>query len=310
MIPNQPTSSDNAVAPLAVTLPVELSAADRARVDAALRDSRAANTRAQYRSAWRGWSEWSALNGRATLPADPLAIAAYLAERVADGAAAATVRTIRAAIRAGHVDTGADDPTGHDGVRRVLQGLTRQAAGRGRGQADPLTTDDVAAILATASIPRRTGRGMESEAAALRWGDVQDAADGRGIVVYVRRSKTDQDGTAADVRYLKNGCAAALRQLRELTVQRSGLRPDGTAQVLGGINGQSIARRLTAAASAAGIEGRITGHSGRVGLAVELTRRGAPEQATAKAGGWKSSRMVAHYSAAVAAEQGAVATYL
>ena len=45
-------------------------------------------------------------------------------------------------------------------------------------------------------------------------------------------------------------------------------------------------------------------------LAVELTRRGAPEQATAKAGGWKSSRMVAHYAAAVAAEQGAVATYL
>ena len=52
------------------------------------------------------------------------------------------------------------------------------------------------------------------------------------------------------------------------------------------------------------------GPSGRVGLAVELTRRGAPEQATATAGGWKSSRMVAHYAAAVAAEQGAVATYL
>ena len=218
---------------------------------------------------------------RKSLPADPLAIAAYLADRSAQGAAAATVRTIRAAIRAGHVDTGADDPTGHDGVRRVLQGLTRQAAGRGRGQTDPLTADDCAAILATASLPRRTGRGMESEAdaadrgatdraivavlfqgglrrseaAALRWADVQDAADGRGIVVYVRQSKTDQDGTAADVRYLKNGCAAALRQLRDrLTVQRSGLRPDGTAQVLGGINGQSIARRLTAAASAAGIE--------------------------------------------------------
>ena len=330
MIPGQTAASVSAAAPLATSLPVELSAADRARVDQALRDSRAANTRAQYRSAWRGWAEWSALNMHATLPGDPLAIAAYLAERVDQGAAAATVRTIRAAIRAGHVDTGADDPTGHDGVRRVLQGLTRQAAGRGRGQADPLTTDDVAAILATASLPRRTGRGMESEAAAadrgatdraivavlfqgglrrseaaaLRWADVQDAADGRGIVVYVRQSKTDQDGTAADVRYLKNGCAAALRQLRDrLTVQRAGLRPDGTAQVLGGINGQSIARRLTAAASAAGIEGRITGHSGRVGLAVELTRRGAPEQATAKAGGWKSSRMVAHYSAAVAAEQ-------
>ena len=113
MIANQTAPSVNAVVPLTDTLPVELSAADRARVDKALRDSRAANTRAQYRSAWKGWAEWSALNGHATLPADPLAIAAYLAERVDQGAAAATVRTIRAAIRAGHIaTTGADDPTG------------------------------------------------------------------------------------------------------------------------------------------------------------------------------------------------------
>ena len=91
MIGGGTAASVSAAAPLATSLPVELSAADRARVDAALRDSRAANTRAQYRSAWRGWAEWSALNGHATLPADPLAIAAYLAERVADGAAAATV---------------------------------------------------------------------------------------------------------------------------------------------------------------------------------------------------------------------------
>ena len=335
MIPNQTAPSVNAVAPLAVTLPVELSAADRARVDQALLDSRAANTRTQYRSAWRGWAEWSALNGHATLPADPLTIAAYLADRSAQGAAAATVRTIRAALRAGHVDTGADDPTGHDGVRRVLQGINRQTAGR--GQADPLTADDVAAILATASIPRRTGRGMESEAAAadrgaidkalvavlfqgglrrseaaaLRWADVQDATDGRGVLVYIRRSKTDQDGTAADVRYLKNGCAVALRQLRDrITVRRSGLRPEPTDQVLGGLNGQSIARRLTAAARAAGIDDRITGHSGRVGLATELTARGASTTETMLAGGWKTARMVAHYSAGAAAEQGAVAKYL
>ena len=80
-------ASVSAAAPLATSLPVELSAADRARVDQALRDSRAGNTRAQYRSAWRGWAEWSALNGHATLPADPLAIAAYLAERVRPAAA-------------------------------------------------------------------------------------------------------------------------------------------------------------------------------------------------------------------------------
>ena len=95
-----------------------------------------------------------------------------------------------------------------------------------------------------ASRCRRLQGGLRrSEAAALRWADVQDAADGRGIVVYVRQSKTDQDGTAADVRYLKNGCAAALRQLRDrITVQRSGLRPDATETVLGGLNGQRRAR--------------------------------------------------------------------
>ena len=246
MIGGGTAASVIAVAPLAVTLPVELSAADRARVDAALRDSRAGNTRAQYRSAWRGWSEWAALAGHQALPADPLTVAAYLAERVADGAAAATVRTIRAAIRAGHVDTGADDPTGHDGVRRVLHGLTRQAAGRGRGQADPLTAGDVAAIMATARIPRRTGRGMESEAAAadrgatdralvavlfqgglrrseaaaLRWADVQDAADGprhRGLRPPVEnRSGRHRGGRALSQERLRRRASPAPRPAHPL----------------------------------------------------------------------------------------------
>ena len=139
-----------------------ITAADQARIDHALRDARAANTRRQYRSAWKGWAEWAGLQGHQVMPADPAAVAAYLAERTEQGAAASTVRTIRAAIAAAHRDAGAADPTAHDGVRRVLHGLTRQAAGRGRGQAQGLTADDCAAILATASIPRRTGRGMET----------------------------------------------------------------------------------------------------------------------------------------------------
>ena len=80
--------------------------------------------------------------------------------------------------------------------------------------------------------------------------------------------------------------------------------------MLGWLNGQSIARRLTAAARAAGIEGRITGHSGRVGLASELTARDASTTETMLAGGSKTARMVAHYSDAASAEQGAIAKYL
>ncbi len=80
--------------------------------------------------------------------------------------------------------------------------------------------------------------------------------------------------------------------------------------MLGGLNGASVARRFGAAAQAAGVAGRITGHSGRIGLASELTSRGATTTETMLAGGWKTARMVAHYSAGATAERGAVAKYL
>ena len=56
--------------------------------------------------------------------------------------------------------------------------------------------------------------------------------------------------------------------------------------------------------------GRSVHHSGRVGLASELTAPGASTTETMLAGGRKTARMVAHYSAAATAEQGAVAKYL
>ena len=58
------------------------------------------------------------------------------------------------------------------------------------------------------------------------------------------------------------------------------------------------------------LERRVTAHSGRVGLASELTSRGASTTDVMLAGNWKTSRMVAHYSAGATAERGAVARYL
>ena len=53
-----------------------------------------------------------------------------------------------------------------------------------------------------------------SEVSALEWRDVSDARDGDGVLLTVRTSKTNQEGDAADVRYLKNGAANAIRTLR------------------------------------------------------------------------------------------------
>ena len=76
------------------------------------------------------------------------------------------------------------------------------------------------------------------------------------------------------------------------------------------LSAQMIGLRFTAAAQVAGVESLVTAHSGRVGLASELTSRGASTTDVMLAGNWKTSRMVAHYSAGATAERGAGARYL
>ena len=128
-----------------------------------------------------------------------------------------------------------------------------------------------------------------SEAAALEWRDVAPASIPGAVTITVRQSKTNRDGSETDIRLVKNGAAAAL----------SAIRPDGvepTAKVFGGLTGQSKGRRFTRAAEAAGVEG-VTAHGGRVGLASALTEAGASTTETMLAGGWKTARMVSHYSA-------------
>ena len=56
-----------------------------------------------------------------------------------------------------------------------------------------------------------------------------------------------------------------------------------------------VGLRFQASALAAGVEARVTAPSARVGLASELTRRGASTTDVMLAGNWKTSRMVAHY---------------
>ena len=266
---------------------------------------------------------------RGTAPVDDASLAVYLGTIFEAGRAPATAALAVAAVRFRAKLAGQADPAG-EATARVLAGYRRTAADRGRGQAAPLSADGLAAILATAERPRTDGRGVEShttaqrrgrtdaviagllfmgglrrsEVSALEWRDVADASDGDGVLITVRTSKTNQEGDTADVRYLKNGAAAAVRTLRTD-------RPDAapTDRVIG-LSPLQVQRRFTAAARAAGIEAHLTAHSGRVGLASELTARGASTTEVMLAGNWRTSRMVAHYSAGATAERGAVKKYL
>ena len=295
----------------------------------ALDASRAKATERVYRSAWGRFVSWADAQGYDALPAAPETVAAYLASRAASGLSPASMKLDRAAIRDAHRSASRPDPTQHPGVANVARGIVRTAAVNGHAprQAAGLTSDALAAIRATARLPRRGPSGRQeseatarkrgnmdvaiastmrdgllrrSEAAALAWGDIELRSDGTGRLT-IRRSKTDQAGEGS-VQFLGKGTAAALRTIRPKDAA-------ATAKVFEVKCGRSIARRLSAMAKAAGLDGHFGGHSGRVGMAMDLVAAGASVAAVQIAGRWASSRMPAHYARGELAARGAVAKY-
>lgn len=156
----------------------------------------------------------------------------------------------------------------------------------------------------------------ESELAVVQLGDFKPTSDGSGWTLYVGHSKTDQDGVGA-YRFVSNetheaittwcrkaGIAAGYVFLpiggRPKRVPKKPVK-DTTDQVEvelppAHINPDQIARILRRRAARANIERRITGHSARVGSAIDLVEAGFSLSETAYAGGWQSERMVTHYA--------------
>ena len=281
--------------------PLDTESAETARI--AL-DALAPNTRRAYRIALDSITDWH----RGDEPTDKT-MARFLIDRFEAGASPATLKQSIAAVRWLARKTGRPSPTG-ERVRDTLKRLSEVGAGRGRGQASPLTYDEAVRIVTLAKKPIDRAivaclfmAGLRrSEAAALEWRDIEDAPDA-SLRIRVRTSKTNRDGGITDIRFVKGTFADALRALR----------PEGAApspKVFAGRDPQTIGRRFQRAALRAGIARKLSAHSGRVGLASELTARGATETEVMLAGAWKTSRMVAHYSAGARAERGAVAKYL
>ena len=290
--------------------------------------SRRPATRRAYAGAWKRFREWAGSEGLEPLPAEPLTVAAYLAQRAAAGLSMSTLAMDRKAISHQHRMFGFPTPTATEGVRQTFAGLRNQLAEEGRGeprQARGLTAKALAAIRRTAHLPRSgpTGRTesaesarqrgdldmaiasvmrdallRRSEAAELRWGAVSFQPDGSARVT-VARSKTS---VAPVVLYVGPEAATALRRIRPAS-------PRGNARVFGLRSGRAISNRLAAMAAAAGLGEGFSGHSPRVGMAQDLTAAGVGLTAIMVAGRWKSERMPAYYSRAEEAGRGAVARF-
>ena len=147
----------------------------------------------------------------------------------------------------------------------------------------------------------RDGLLRRSEAAELRWGDLEVHEDGSGRL-HVVRSKTDQAGEGSML-YLGPAAVEALLAIRP---QEAVIDPGASVFRL---SAGQISRRIKAATKMAGLGDGFSAHSPRVGMAQDLSAAGAELPELMTAGRWESPTMPARYTQAQAAGRGAVARY-
>ena len=304
---------------------VQVSEEARRRITEALKQTLAPTTRINYMSQWRKWETFAGERGYPVLAADPVHLADWITQRADYGQKPGTIRMGLAAVGSVHRQANLPNPAEDEGVRATMRGITR-IAGRAQKQAVGLTVASLAAIRATACVPR-TGRGgsletaetaearghvdialislmrdgmlRRSEAESLTWGDLTEESDGTGRLT-VARSKTDPEGEGA-VLFVSVPTMEALRAIRPVDAS--------AGDSLFGLSDDQIARRVTAAAEAAGLGKGFTGHSARVGMAQDLARAGTELPALMTAGRWQSPAMPARYTRAEQAGRGAIARF-
>jgi len=259
--------------------------------------AKADNTRRAYRSDWRHFETWCRAQRLPSLPAKPETVTLYLTALAADHKPASLTRKLTSISKA-HEAAGVPSPATMQNavVSETMKGI-RRSLGTDQPGKEPLLTADVIAMLDALDegllgvrdrallLMGYSGGLRRSELANLDINDVTETED--GLVIRVRRSKTDPEGKGATVA-LPYGSAAATCPVRSY---RSWI---GTACVTAGpvfravdrhgrvapgrLDAGSIARIVKRAAAAAGLDPtRYAGHSLRAGFATQAFLNGAAE---------------------------------
>jgi integrase len=287
-------------------------AADRAQAYA--RNAKAAATRRGYASDWRQFSAWCERAGLSSLPAEPRTVALYIAD-LAETRRPATISRHMAAIAAAHKAVGLESPASmkHGAVSSVWQGI-RRTHGAAQNAKAPVLVEDLRRMvdnLRPGVIGTRdralllvgfAGAFRRSELVALNADDVQFTSD--GLVVTLRRSKTDQEGEGRKVGipYGSNPETCPVRALRAWQ-DASGIEAGPLfrsvtrhGKICGRMSGYAVALVLKRYAVATGLESTAySGHSLRAGLATSAAIAGASERSIMAQTGHRSSAMVRRY---------------
>lgn len=295
---------------------VALPSRDLATIDALVEQARyyagAAKARATlraYRSDWRLFEAWCAHRDLLALPASAEVIALYLADQASE-LKASTLQRRLSAISQAHQAAGHDSPTRSLKVRAVWAGIRRTHGTAEEGRAAILTEDLRAMVDRLPGIRDRAllllgfaGAFRRSELVSL---DVSDLRFTRaGLVVTLRRSKTDQEGqgTLKGIPHGANPETCPLKAVRawlkgagieEGPLFRSVNRHGRVASAR--LSDRAVALAVKRAALAVGLDpDRYSGHSLRSGLATAAAAAGVSERAIMQQTGHRSVAMVRRY---------------
>jgi site-specific recombinase XerD len=269
--------------------------AERAR--GFLSAAKADNSRRAYRSDWRHFESWCRGHGLVCLPATAETVALYLTALAADHKPSSLQRKLTSITKA-HQAAGFPTPASMKQavVSETLKGI-RRTVGTAQPGKEPLLTADILKMLDSLDdgllgcrdrallLIGFAGGFRRSELVSL---DVDDIAEtGDGLVIRVRRSKTDPEAKGISVA-LPYGSAAATCPVRSYRswIAAAGLQSGPAFRSVdrhgrvgrGRMNAGSVARLIKRAAAAAGLDpAPYAGHSLRAGFATQAFLNGAAE---------------------------------
>jgi site-specific recombinase XerD len=259
---------------------------------AAAEASRAASSERAYAADWRDFCAFAARIGRTRLPAEPETVALYVADLTRRGRRRATIARKLAAIAVYHPRWIIRHRPTTNVVRAVVRG-TRRQLGVAQPQKTALELEALrSVVLAIPADPR----GLRDRAlllvgwaAALRRSElvaieVADLAfEPEGVVLTIRRSKTDREGAGATVPVPlgaeEESCpVGALRRWLAATAIAEGRvfrRIDRHGNLGPTLSDRALAEIVASRAAAAGLAGDFAGHSLRAGFATAAARAGS-----------------------------------
>ena len=283
------------------------------RMEDYVRRGKADNTWRAYRSDLSHFAAWCETGGLEALPAAPATVAGYLSAH-AGTLAVSTLRRRLAAISVAHQAAGYRQlPTRAPEVKAVWSGIRRVhgVAPRKVRAARTKIINALVAPLGDRVIDIRdrallltgfAGALRRSELVGLDAGDITE--DDYGLVLVLRRSKTDQEGETKTLG-LPYGSNTATCPVRAWRAWRAAAGIDSGPAFRGitrhgristtRLSDRAVADMVRRRALGAGLDGRFAGHSLRSGFATEGYAQGTPELAIMRHGRWRSASVMRGY---------------